>query len=266
MTIRFVDAHCHLDHLAEAHPDRIGWLRDEGAAVVSWSFAHRVDSVADLTAYWEAQVAAVERAARGGLPCALLVGVHPRNIPADLAPERLADLLVPLLDHPLCRGIGEIGLETGSVREREVFEAQLALAPELEARGQVFGVHTPRGDKERVTREILAVLRAHPRAARRALVDHTTPVTAPWALDEGYRVGMSLSPVKSSADDLGRLLRNRPEAAERLCCSTDSGTRFFDDLWRLARDPGLPAETADRVLRANALAWFRPEAKVPDPT
>ncbi len=257
MTLRFVDGHCHLDHVLQAHPGRIAWIKAAGGGLVGWSFAHRIASVSELDAYWRAQVAAVEEVARAGVVCAFLVGVHPRNIPPDLRPEELGNLLRPFLDHPLCRGIGEIGLETASVREQEVFESQLELAAELADRGQVFGVHTPRQDKERVTRAVLAALARHPAAAGRAVVDHTTPVTAPWALEAGLRIAMSLSPLKSSADDVRAVLRAHPDASDRLCLNTDSGTRFFEDLWAFSRAPGLPEPVARKVARNNAAEWFR---------
>ena len=257
MNIRLVDSHCHLDHIVAEHPDRIGWMIERGCAAVGWSFAHRIDTAADLRRYWASQVEAVEAARRQGLACAFLAGVHPRNIPGDLRPERVAGLLRPLLDHPLCRGVGEIGLETASQREKEILEAHLELAPELAQRGHVLGIHTPRSDKARVTREVLAVLGRYPAARPLILVDHCTPETAPWVLDAGYRVGMSLSPVKSSAGDVRAVLEARPDAAGRLLLNTDSGTRFYEDLARFARSPPVAAELAERMLRVEPTALFR---------
>ncbi len=257
MKIRLVDSHCHLDHILQTHPDRIPWMIEQGCAAVGWSFAHRIDTRADLRAYWASQVEAVEAARRQGLVCAFLVGVHPRNIPGDLAPGHVADLVRPFLDHPLCRGIGEVGLEAGSEREKEILEAHLELVPELAQRGHVLGVHTPRSDKPRVTREVLGVLGRYPAARPLALVDHCTPETAPWVLEAGYRVGLSLSPVKSSVADVAAVLRAYPGSAGRVLLNTDSGTRFFEDLARLARDPGPLGGAAAPVLRDNALRLFR---------
>ncbi len=259
MKVRLVDGHCHLDHVVQTHPERIRWMIEHGCAAVGWSFAHRIETEADLRRYWASQVEAVGAARRQGLVCVFLAGVHPRNIPGDLRPERVAGLLRPLLDHPLCRGIGEIGLETASEREKEVLEAQLELAPELAQRGHVLGVHTPRSDKPRVTREVLEVLGRYPAARPLALVDHCTPETAPWVLDAGYRAGMSLSPAKSSAADVRAVLAERPGAASRIVLNTDSGTRFFEDLARFAEAPAMDRETAERVTRRNALAFFRLE-------
>ena len=256
MALRFVDSHCHLDHVLQAHPARIGWMKALGGAAVGWSFAHEAPDVAALERYWRGQVRAVEEAARAGLVCAFLVGVHPRNIPPDLRPEQVGELLRPWLAHPLCRGIGEIGLETGDPREVEVLEAQLGLADELARRGQVLGIHTPRSDKARVTREVLAVLARHPRARARAVVDHCTPETAGWVLEAGCRLGMTLSPAKSSPDDVRAVLREHPEAAGRLMLNTDSGTRFHEDLWRFVRDGGVPGDILERIARVNGTEFF----------
>ncbi len=256
MALRFVDSHCHLDHVVQAHPARIGWMKALGGAAVGWSFAHEVPDVPALERYWRSQVRAVEEAARAGLVCAFLVGVHPRNIPPDLRPEQVEHLLRPWLDHPLCRGVGEIGLETGEPREVEVLEAQLGLADELARRGQVFGVHTPRSDKARVTREVLAVLARHPRARDRTVVDHATPETAGWGLEAGCRLGMTLSPAKCSPDDVRAVLRDHPEAADRLMLNTDSGTRFHEDLWRFVREGGAPDGVLERITRTNAAEFF----------
>ncbi|MHB8765372.1 MAG: TatD family hydrolase [Deferrisomatales bacterium] len=252
----FVDSHLHLDHLAESHPHRIVWLRDAGCTAVAWAFAHGVETRGDLDRYLAGQAAAIDRIAAQGLPCHFLTGVHPRNIPPDLRPEQVRDLVLPRLDHPRCRGIGEIGLEEGSAREAEIFEAHLELAAEVEARGQAFGVHTPRGDKARVTRQVLAVLSRFPAAARRAVVDHCTPETAGWVLGAGLWAGVTLSPVKCSAADLAEIVARHPRALDRVMLNSDSGTRFFDDLWRFCADPPLDPGAAQDLCRGNAARFF----------
>jgi len=120
----------------------------------------------------------MEELAAGGLGCFLLAGVHPRNIPPDLRPEAVRDLVLPRLDHSLCVGVGEIGLETGSPREEEIFAAHLELGLEVAQRGKVFGVHTPRGGKKDRIAQVRQILGGYPGLAERTVVDHCAPETA----------------------------------------------------------------------------------------
>jgi hypothetical protein len=260
--VDFVDGHVHLDHTRERQPERLTWLRQVGCLPVSWAFSHRADSVQDLRAYLSARVKTFEAVRAGGLACYHLVGVHPRTIPPDLAPEAVRALLLPFLDDPFCRGLGEIGLETGSSREAEILEAQLALAPEIEQRDQVLGLHTPREDKARVLDQTLALLEPYRRWHDRILLDHLTPDTLPVALAAGFWAGMTLSPAKCSAADVEIAAARLPGLTDRLLLNTDSGGRFFEDLYRFHQQGALPNDLRRRLCRDNALRFFRLEGRV----
>lgn len=258
--VAFVDGHVHLDHTRKRQPERLDWLREVGCLPVSWAFSQRADSVHDLRAYFSAQVKTFEAVRAGGLACFHLVGVHPRTIPPDLAPEAVRNLLLPFLDDPFCRGLGEIGLETGSPREAEILEAQLALAPEIEQRGQVLGVHTPRQDKARVLAQTLALLAPYERWQDRILLDHLTPDTLPAVLAAGFWAGMTLSPAKCSAADVEIAAARFSGRQDRLVLNTDSGGRFFEDLHRFYQQGALAGDHRRRLCRDNALRFFRLES------
>ena len=81
----------------------------------------------------------------------------------------IEDLLAPYLQDPLCRGIGEIGLETGNLQETEVLLAQLELGRHLVSSGAVVGVHTPRSNKVEITQTTLGLL------------DQFTDLARPWS-------------------------------------------------------------------------------------
>ena len=260
--VAFVDGHLHLDLVSQRQPERLTWLRQVGCLPVSWAFSQRSDSAKDLRAYFSARVKTFEAVRAGGLACYHLVGVHPRNIPPDLAPEAVRDLLLPFLDDPFCLGLGEIGLEAGSPREAEILEAQLALAPEIEQRGQVLGVHTPRQDKARVLDQTLSLLAPYGRWQDRILLDHLTSDTLPAALAAGFWAGMTLSPAKCSAADVEAAAARHPDQEGRLLLNTDSGGRFFEDLYRFHQQGGLPEDLRRRLCRDNALRFFRLESRV----
>lgn len=255
--VDFVDSHIHLDLVARAEPERLDWLRKVGCLPVSWAFAENVQSAADLERTLHLQRETIHRLNAGGLPCFFLCGVHPRNITADLKPGAIAGLLSPFLDDRLCLGIGEIGLETASGHEKEIFAAQLELAERAVEQNKVLGVHTPRHDKPRVTREILTVLETFPALASRLVIDHCTPETLGGVVNRGFWAGVTMSPIKTSAAELHRMIRRHPDHLDRIMLNTDSGSLFYEDLYNIYADATLPDKLKTGLVKHNALDFYR---------
>ncbi|HQQ04059.1 MAG TPA: TatD family hydrolase [Kiritimatiellia bacterium] len=226
---QYLDSHMHLDIVHHCHPDRIQWLKDNGCAVVSWAFSPREGETAELARYLKFQAETIQSINEQGLPCRFLAGIHPRNIPGDMDPAQCTEFLGPFLAHPLCLGIGEIGLETGEAREIEFFTAQLAAARDA-GKNCRTGVHTPRKNKPEITSTVLDVLDCFHELHGRLVVDHCTPETIESVLDHGWMAGITLSPVKSSLADLQAIFKVRPDCAARIMCNTDSGMDFYEDL------------------------------------
>ena len=251
-----IDSHVHLDLIAKHHHHRLKWLAENGCAVVSWAFFPSVGSVADLADRLKAKALGVRTAGNGGLTCFYLVGVHPRSIPPDLRPEHIASLLMPYLEDPLCRGIGEIGLETGSRLEREVFEAQLALGRTLDAGVHRIGIHTPRTHKAEMTAMTLEMLSGFPGLSPVVVIDHCAPATLGAVLDAGFWAGVTLSPFKTSWGELQTMVANFPEDMDRIMCNTDSGSEFFEDLVVCSRSGDLPKSLRKKLFCKNAARFF----------
>ncbi len=114
---RILDSHVHLDFIERYRPHRIEWLKEAGCAVVSWAYCEGADSVSRLEACLKSKGNCIKRHAQAGLACHYLAGVHPRSIPPDLEPGQIGPLLHFSLEDPLCKGIGEIGLEKGDSKE-----------------------------------------------------------------------------------------------------------------------------------------------------
>ncbi len=254
--IAFVDSHVHLDLLYDAQPSRIPELRRAGCLPVSWAFGYGIQSTGDLETYLQAQAGTIEKINRELLPCFFLSGIHPRNIPVDLRPEDVEGLILPFLDHPLCLGIGEIGLEKGNAHEREILSAQLALAPEVAERRKIFGVHTPKGDKIRVSEQILEILKGFTAFRDRIIVDHCTVETIDEVLHAGFWAGITLSPAKSSMGDVRAIVRSHVKHLDRILLNTDSGDIFYDDLLNLVQGHGPAVEKKEDLTRKNACRFF----------
>ena len=250
------DSHVHLDLIARNHPEKIQWLKQNRCAVVSWAYLGRADSVSALEAGLADHARCIRRHASEGLKCHCLTGIHPRSIPPDLQPEQIRPMLEAGLEDTLCRGIGEIGLETGDGREQEIFIAQLELAVALLKPGQIIGIHTPRSNKPSLTKTTLAILDGFQDMCASIVVDHCTVETIDHVLKAGFRAGVTLSPAKTSWNELKRIVARHGDQIPRIMCNTDSGSEFYDDVVRFSRNAELPAAIREKIFHRNAARFF----------
>jgi predicted metal-dependent TIM-barrel fold hydrolase len=93
------------------------------------------------------------RASKNGLKLYSAIGIHPRSISHDY--KKVLDKLPELLDNVNVVAIGEIGLESGTELEIEVFKKQLQLAQDL---GRKVIVHTPRTHKKEITMKTASLI------------------------------------------------------------------------------------------------------------
>jgi uncharacterized protein len=168
----------------------------------------------------------------------------------------IEDLLAPYLQDPLCRGIGEIGLETGNLQETEVLLAQLELGRQLASPGAVVGVHTPRSNKVEITRTTLGLLEQFTDLAASLVVDHCTGETIGLVLDAGFWAGVTLSPVKTSWEGVKQMVAGEPERVGRIMVNTDSGGAFFEDLVRYRRHIELPENIREHLFHGAAARFL----------
>lgn len=256
-TKAILDSHVHLDLIARHYPLRIQWLKDRCCAVVSWSYFEGVESVSHLGQCLKSKAQCMRTHSLAGLDCHYLAGIHPRSIPPDLKPEQIGSILEPFVQDPLCRGIGEIGLETGDGKEQEVFIAQLEFGRLLVNRGKIIGVHTPRSDKRRVTEIILKILDRFPDLSLSLVVDHCTIGTVGAVLDAGFWAGVTLSPPKTSWHEMKRIVSICPDRIDRIMCNTDSGSMFFEDVVQCRHSDDLPEAMREKLFFLNASTFFK---------
>jgi len=254
--IKFIDSHVHLDHIYSDNSDRISWLEKAGCTTVSWSFCKPVESVTDILRCLTNHAEIVNEVSATRFPCYYLAGIHPRNISADLKPEHIRELILPYLDDPICLGIGEIGLETGSPREAEILLAHLELADEVTGRRKVFGIHTPRGNKANVTSQTLDLLKPYADYKERIVIDHCTLEIIGDVLSAGFWAGVTLSPVKASGQEVLDIIRRHDRYLSRIMLNTDSGTTFYEDLYEFAQCAELDLKIIERLTRSSAERFF----------
>lgn len=251
----FIDSHVHFDVLLEREVAAVDWFVARRARAISWAYAYEgVQSVSDLTKYYRRQCETFS-SLRPTFEVHYLVGIHPRNLPENLRPEQVGELLEPWVLQPGCVGLGEIGIDSENVREAEIFQAQLEWSAQL-PETHILGVHTPRADKVSVTHQILELIKRHAPRPERVLVDHCILETLPDVLDTVGFAGISLSPNKSTVEEAVVMLLKYADQCGRIMCNTDSAVEMYEPLLALQGEARLSAALRDQVMRKTAETAF----------
>jgi len=253
---QLVDSHVHLDVIHTHFPRRISWLKKHCIVPISWSFDPDIHTCTQLNRYLANQAAFIRELNSEGFECYFLTGIHPRNIPPELNPDDVRQMLLPYLENPLCLGLGEIGLETGSEAEADILTAQLNLAEFIRSRNKKIGIHTPRKNKPAVTRKLLGMLDDYQGIESMTVIDHCTNDTIGWVLERGFWTGITLSPEKTSVAELKKIIATRPHAHDRIMCNTDSGVTFSEDFYQFSKNLTVSEGIRQALTSANARTFF----------
>jgi uncharacterized protein len=135
--------------------------------------------------------------------------------------------------------VGEVGYDSMTPDEDEVFAAQLALAIEHDL---PVLVHTPHRDKRRGTQRTLDVVKQSGIDRRRVVVDHLNEVTADLVAGSGCWMGFSIYPdTKMSPPRMAAVLRQYGLARMLVNSAADWGRS----------DPLLTARTGEAMRAAE---------------
>lgn len=196
------------------------------------------------------------RLERYGIRAFAALGIHPRAIP-----RRGVNAVLSAIPG-FCRGgkvvaIGEIGLEHGGEVEEEVLAAQLELSRTLNL--PVIAT-TPAADKEKVTRQLLNLLRETELPPAKVLVANAAGKTVKPILACGHWASLSLHPDELRAERAVALIRKL--GSERLVLAADVGDRPGDILAlpravHLLAKARLSTPVMKKVAKENASAFLR---------
>jgi predicted metal-dependent TIM-barrel fold hydrolase len=194
-----------------------------------------------------------KRAAINGLKLFTAIGLHPRSISNDY--ERVLDKLPELLENEDVVAIGEIGLETGSKLEIDVFKKQMFLAQDLNKK---IIVHTPRTNKKEVTDITASLLEDHI-DTKLVQLDHVDRSIIERVLDFEGLLGITVQPQKMTADEAVDLMEEY--GYEKFVLDSDMSSSPSDPLsvpktvhrLRLA---GVNEYDIERVSYSNAADFF----------
>ncbi len=143
----------------------------------------------------------IKRASANGLNLYVALGMHPRSISQnhDMVIEQLPNLL----QNELMVAIGEIGLETTSTEEKNIFTRQLEIADDLKAK---VIVHTPRTNKKEVTKTTTEIILENI-DPKLVLIDHVDFKIVDDLIDHDFTLGLTVQPLKMSPSDAVKLLK-----------------------------------------------------------
>jgi predicted metal-dependent TIM-barrel fold hydrolase len=179
----------------------------------------------------------VRRGAENGVNVHVGLGVHPRSINDQV--DTTLELLPDFVAHPAVVAIGEIGLETCTTVEEQVFRTQL----EIDYYPKV--IHTPRRAKREVLERTIAIV--DDVGAKDVVIDHIDPSTIDVALEAGTYIGITVQPGKASVREAVGMIIGCPDA--KFVVNSDLSSQRSDCL------------SVARVLRALTVEGYADRAQ-----
>lgn len=194
------DAHIHADTRSFEDFETMSIAGVEAAITCAHDPLRMSTSAVVLDHFHRIMTSDVRRAADNGVKLYSAIGIHPRSICKDY--ETVLDVLPSLLENENVVAIGEIGLETASTPEREVFSKQLIMAQDL---GMKVIVHTPRSNKRRITPITLSLIKdcIDPSLIQ---IDHVNSSIIDLLLDFEGILGITVQPQKMTPQEAIELL------------------------------------------------------------
>lgn len=148
-------------------------------------------SVGSYTDYFDALIGWERfRAAQFGIRHHCTIALNPKEA-NDPRCREVLDVLPRYLAKDGVVAVGEVGYDSMTKEEDEVFARQLAMALEHDL---PVMVHTPHRDKLEGTKRTLDVVREAGLAPERVIVDHLNEVTVELVKDSGAWMGFSIYP------------------------------------------------------------------------
>jgi hypothetical protein len=196
------------------------------------------------------------RAAQFGIRHHCTIALNPKEA-ADPRCRPVLELLPRYLEKDGVVAVGEIGYDSMTPEEDEVFARQLALAIEHDLPAMV---HTPHRDKAAGTRRSLDMVRESGIAPERVVIDHLNEVTVGLVAGTGCWMGFSIYP-DTKMDEHRMVAILREHGTERMLVNSAADWGRSDPLkTRRTGDAMLAAGFTDaeveQVLWHNPVAFY----------
>lgn len=196
------------------------------------------------------------RAAQFGVRHHATIALNPKEANDPRCREVLAEVPRYLLKDGVV-AVGEVGYDSMTPEEDEVFSAQLVMAREA---GLPALVHTPHRDKLSGTHRTLDVVRESPLPMEQVLVDHLNETNVALVLDAGAWAGFSIYP-DTKMDEQRMVAILKEYGTERMIVNSAADWGRSDPL-KTAKTgqamlaAGFTDDDVDQVLWRNPVAFY----------
>lgn len=201
-----------------------------------------------------------QRTKSTGITILPAIGIHPRSIPQDLSKENLQNLRVKIentIQEKKIVALGEIGLESATSKEIEIFELQLQIAKEYDF---PVIIHTPRRDKKNITEKIIELLLKN--KIEKGVLDHINKENIVSTKKINLNLGLTVQIGKLTPNNFYNIISEYENEIYRFVLNTDLG-RDEADLYAainaidLLKDKGISKKTINLIGFANAKKIFK---------
>ncbi|MFD6141608.1 TatD family hydrolase [Promicromonospora sp. NPDC060271] len=257
MTLRILDPHIHMT--SRTTDDYEAMYAAGVRAVVEPAFwlGQPRTSVGSFTDYFDSLLGWERfRAAQFGIRHHATIALNPKEANDPRCREVLAEIPRYLLKDGVV-AVGEVGYDSMTPEEDEVFAAQLRMAHEAEL---PVLVHTPHRDKLAGTRRTLDVVRESGLAPERVLVDHLNETNVALVRDAGAWAGFSIYP-DTKMDEHRMVALLKEYGTERMIVNSAADWGRSDPLktaktGRAMLAAGFSEDDVDQVLWRNPVAFY----------
>ncbi|WP_139415442.1 TatD family hydrolase [Agromyces laixinhei] len=255
--MRIFDPHIHMS--ARTTNDYAAMYQAGVRAVVEPAFwlGQPRTNVGSFTDYFDGLIGWERfRAAQYGIRHHCTIGLNPKEANDPRCREVLG-VLPRYLAKDGVVAVGELGYDSMTPEEDEVFVAQLALAREFELPAMV---HTPHRDKAAGTLRTLDVIRDAGIAPELVVVDHLNETTVAAVADSGCWMGFSIYP-DTKMDEARMVAILREHGTERMLVNSAADWGNSDPLktrktGQAMLDAGFTDDEVDVVLWQNPVAFY----------
>ena len=255
--MRIFDPHIHMS--ARTTDDYVAMYESGVRAVVEPSFwlGQPRTSVGSFVDYFDALIGWERfRAAQYGIRHHCTIGLNPKEANDPRCREVLA-VLPRYLAKDGVVAVGELGYDSMTPEEDEVFVAQLALARDA---GLPAVVHTPHRDKAAGTTRTLDVVRDSGIGPERVVVDHLNETTVAEVAASGCWMGFSIYP-DTKMDERRMVAILREYGTERMLVNSAADWGQSDPLktrktGEAMLEAGFTEHDVDVVLWQNPVAFY----------